>query len=514
MGKQRTEQRIDGPHSPTGNCGAIERTRPISGYATVDEQRTEGSFSRRRFVSGTALAVTVTSLHTSRAARSSQENVATPGTPATPLPDAGTAGATPIASPGATPVATSVATGPHLEVTPSAVNFDERFDIVVTGIEPGQEVTITSRLGSAGPAWTAAATYVAPEIPYAPGVSYVDPGAITPVDGTFDVADTMAFIWAATAPESPLYYVFPQPGDIETVTITAEIGDVEIGTTSVERSIAASDEGPLYVVEDGLVGSFFLPAGSPSEPAPAVIVIGGSEGGLSPYNEATASLLASHGYAALNLAYWRIGGLPAIFENIPLEYFGTAIRWLQRQPGVDPERIAIHGTSRGGEGALLVGSYFPEIKAVVSNVGSGYVVSAPWATTPTPAWTWRGQPLQYLPWESAPLPEELTRAEIPVERIDGPVLLTGADADGLWPSSAWSQVALDRLHRYNHPWADQLLRYPGAGHVIGVPYQPVAPSLGTLVPGLMFGGDLHSNAIANANSWPAILAMLETRLMH
>jgi dienelactone hydrolase len=199
-----------------------------------------------------------------------------------------------------------------------------------------------------------------------------------------------------------------------------------------------------------------------------------------------------------------------VFENIPLEYFETAIRWLQRQPSVDPERIAIHGTSRGGEGALLVGSYFPEIKAVVSNVGSGYVAAAPWSAAPTPAWTWQGEPL--LPFAGMPglAEEDFAQAEIPVERINGPVLLIGADADGIWPSSVLSQVALDRLRRYDHPWTDQLLRYPGAGHLIGVPYQPVAPSLGSYR-GYEFGGNLHSNASANANSWPAVLAMLAFR---
>lgn len=336
-----------------------------------------------------------------------------------------------------------------------------------------------------------------------------------PVDGTFRVADTMAFIWAATGASSPVY-AFNRPGDRETVTITAAIGDVEIGSASVERFIAGDAASVVNVNEDGLVGRFFPPAGSPagasSDPAPAVIVIGGSDGGLSPYADLTASVLASHGYAALNLAYWGITGLPFEFENIPLEYFGTAIRWLQRHPMVDQERIAIHGTSRGGEGALLVGSYFPEIKAVVSNVGSGYVVEAPWASTPTPAWTWQDEALPYAGMTADPSPEEIAQAEIPVKRINGPVLLIGADADQLWPSSTLSKVAFDRLQRYQHPWADQLLRYPGAGHFISVPYQPVAPTIRNFLSGIRFDVTAHSSAIANTNSWAAILAMLDSRL--
>lgn len=468
-------------------------------------QCTGRRISRRQLAAGASTAVIGASLHIRHETRAFQEVA----TPATPIPGTAPPIATPIASPVASPGATPIA-GPYLEVSPPAVRFDERFDIAVTGVEPGQPVTITSRLGEYGPSWTATATYTAKALYGAADLGYVDPASMIPIDGTFGVADTMAFIWAAQAPGSP-WYTFPRQGESETVTITAALGDVEIGNATIERLIPAGAEGAVEVDEEGLVGRFFHPAGESTQPAPAVIVIGGSEGGLSPYGDLTASVLASHGYAALNLAYWGTAGLPDVFENIPLEYFGAAIGWLQRHPAVDPERIAIHGTSRGGEGALLIGSYYPQIKAVVSNVGSGYVIQAPWSPDATPAWTWRGEPLSYLPWELAPSVDEIARAEIPVERINGPVLLTGGDADGLWPSSWWSQVALVRLRRHEHPWADQLLRYPGAGHAIGVPYQPVAPLLGGFS-GLELGGDPHSNAIANANSWPAIVAMLDSRL--
>jgi hypothetical protein len=49
-----------------------------------------------------------------------------------------------------------------------------------------------------------------------------------------------------------------------------------------------------------------------------------------------------------------------------------------------------------------------------------------------PAWTFRGKP---LPWISNPFdvlqpkPEQFERAEIPVERTNGPVLVISGDAD-------------------------------------------------------------------------------------
>jgi dienelactone hydrolase len=67
------------------------------------------------------------------------------------------------------------------------------------------------------------------------------------------------------------------------------------------------------VDEGSLVGMFFQPAGSGARPA--VLVLGGSEGGLP---TATAALIASYGYAALALAYFGLPTLPPVL-NVDVE---------------------------------------------------------------------------------------------------------------------------------------------------------------------------------------------------
>ncbi|HEX8259840.1 MAG TPA: hypothetical protein VF558_06050 [Rubrobacteraceae bacterium] len=59
------------------------------------------------------------------------------------------------------------------------------------------------------------------------------------------------------------------------------------------------------VREGGLVGTFFRP--STPGPHPAVIVLGGSDGGL---REGSAAVIARQGYATLALAYFGVEGLP------------------------------------------------------------------------------------------------------------------------------------------------------------------------------------------------------------
>src|SRR5205807_6507540 len=131
--------------------------------------------------------------------------------------------------------------------------------------------------------------------------------------------------------------------------------------------------------------------------------------------------LASHGYAVLALGYFGVEGLPRSLHNIPLEYFGTALDWLSAQPGVDPQRIGVLGTSRGGELALLLGSVYPQIKTVVAYVPSNVVWGGCCNGVNEPSWTVEGRPLTWANPRARDFPA-MERAAIPLEKINAAVL--------------------------------------------------------------------------------------------
>ncbi len=403
--------------------------------------------------------------------------------------------------PSASPAASPATNGLQLYVSATDVQFDEAFGIGVRGLDPGDDVTIRSDFtDERGRRWSAEATYLTGD----PG--FVDCSIQAPYDGSFDVADSMAFIWAATSP-SPYYA--PTLFGPEQVTITASVGNSEIGSVEIERAILPGPDTSESIYSADFVAQFHEPAPGSPVPAPAVVVLGGSEGGIS--TQLVAGLLASHGYATLAVGYFNIGSLPATFERIPLEYFANAIFWLQNQPDVDATRLGVLGFSRGGELALLLGAYYPEFTAVVSYVGSGYSGAAydpaiPDAADPQSAWTWDGEPLPVIPFDRAPTPAELAAAEIPVERTNGPILLISGGADALWPSTPLSRAAWDRLQRTEHPWPDQFLAFPGAGHGIYAPYGAMTFDRTAL------GGDPWSDQVASVTSWQAMLAMFDWRL--
>jgi len=216
-------------------------------------------------------------------------------------------------------------------------------------------------------------------------------------------------------------------------------------------------------IEGQLHAVLFLP--NTSEPRPGVLVLGGSEGGRP---QGKAAWLASRGYVALALAYFRFEDLPPRLEGIPLEYFGQALAWLTQRPEVQPDRIAVMGTSRGGELALQLGSMYTNIRTVVAYVAANVRFPACCGNTRVPyAWTWQGRPLPYVLPRFLRNRVAMTQAAIPVEQTRGPVLLISGIDDGVWPSEMMAEAVVARLKLSHFPCPVEHLKYAHAGHRAG-----------------------------------------------
>jgi len=288
------------------------------------------------------------------------------------------------------------------------------------------------------------------------------------------------------------------------------------------------------IQREGLVGTLFCPT-APG-PHPAVIVLGGLDGGL---QEGSAAALASEGFVALALGYF--GPQPLFPEpiEIPLEYFAEAIAWLKAQPFVASNSLAFAGVSKGGELALLLGATYPKaIKAVVGYAPSAVVwrgVSYSLRSffgSPRSSWTLRDEPVPFVSisprfsevagylvgkmpslrgiFERSLGDEAAVAAgSIAVEKIEGPVLLISGTDDQVWPSTRFSEMVVERLKAHDHPFPYDHLRYEGAGHPAGLPYSgPVMIRAGPMP----LGGSLEANGFLKADSWPKVLGFLKKHL--
>jgi dienelactone hydrolase len=449
----------------------------------------------------------------------------------------------------------------RIEVSPRRALVDEIVQIRVVGLTPGQRVTLHAEMEDpAGSPWQSSATFEA----NAEGI--VDVTEQAPMAGSYGSVDPMGLFWSMSRVEwtdddesrLPVVVEPVEPGEPLTVTLRADFEGQPVVSAVVERLFAEADVVRHPVREEGLVGALFVPPGAGQRAAVLVL-----HGGSCLPGERKAALIAAHGFVTLALQYCGAEGQPGgALGDFPLEYFGKAVAWLKQREEVAGAKLGVVGTSVGSEAALLAGAHFPDIRAVVSIKGSGVLVGGRWTLGGEPIphvtldapdrliWAQRsdqldecypsgltstlvyrrmtmGEPIElpagqqiscvntesryvnYLLFKAFADPEALARGVIPVERINGPVLLVSGHADRVWPSTLFSEVVFNRLKANNHPFVFEHLAFPGAGHRISNPYLPTTLGRGGW---LLMGGDAEGAALANEVYWPRMLEFLKTSL--
>ena len=305
-----------------------------------------------------------------------------------------------------------------------------------------------------------------------------------------------------------------------TALVSPALAQMPKGFTMPAPSVLAPEDGGRRITADGLVANYY--PGSKMA-GPAILLLGGSEGGIGGGAARQAHALVAHGFVVLQLAYFGAPGLPATLNLVPLEYFQRALAWLRHQPEVDGRSIGIIGASKGAEAALLVASRDPAVRAVVAGVPS----SAVWPGIDfsgghvSSSWSEKGKPLAYLDYGGTPGASmraayaaglttlaEHPKAAIPVEYIHASVLLVCGRDDQLWPSCPMSEMIAARIHAKGR--SVSALEHDDAGHAaFGPPVDPATPayaSLGSL------GGSPAGNNAARTADWPTILAFLDKAL--
>jgi dienelactone hydrolase len=435
------------------------------------------------------------------------------------------------------------ADAPRLDVSPPSAMVDEPIAVRATGLRAGTEATLRVRATDAsGREWRSEAVF------RADGKGTVDLSRDAPVGGTYTGVERMGLFWAMdrqpaaggapTAPAEPPGglqalmlpptrppFARPPAGGIAT-TVELLVDGAVANTVTLERRLTSPSTTVSEVHEQGLVGRLYAPGGR----RPAVMVLGGSNGGISP---AYAPTLAAHGFTTFSLAYFQAPGLPADLVEIPLEYFGRALDWLQHRPEVDPERVAVLGISRGGELSLLLGTQFDVVRAVVAFSPSSVVwegairdparrgLAA--VRADRSAWSRNGQALPYARKQITPeLERKITAGErfavieyhsaeavsaapaeavIPIERSRAPILLVSGRGDRMWPSEKMAEQVVERRRAAKGAAPIDHRTYDDASHVLHDAWLP--PQYGGTMGGTA-AGTIH----AFEDYWPRVIEFL------
>ena len=400
-----------------------------------------------------------------------------------------------------------IASAQTLEVIPNRVLMDESAVIRAGGLEPNEHISIQAELVDGGDKpWSSQAEFVAD----AQGA--VDTSKQAPVQGSYGEVSAMGLIWSMK-PEAKHVASYQAPRDLGTQIINFRLmrNGQRVANALMEQLGVA--EGVQQIkVEGQLHGVLFLP--NTKERRPGVLVVGGSEGGLP---RRKAAWLASRGYAAFALAYFRYEDLPPRLERIPLEYFGRALAWMVQRPEISADRIAVVGTSRGGELALQLGSMFSQIKAVVAYVPANVRYPSCCSDTRVPAWTWQGQALVFVdPGALRGNLEAAFEAAIAVEYTHGPILLISGENDGVWQSSEMANAVVGRLKHSHFAYSYEQLKYPHAGHRAGRP--EIVPTWHGSVRNPTsgreenLGGNAQGDAQSSLDAIPKVLEFLRVSL--
>jgi len=440
----------------------------------------------------------------------------------------------------------------RLNVSPNPAFIDEEVRILVRGLRPHQSATLrASTKDDEGRTWRSHAEF------RADASGCIDTSAQESLHGTYRGHSPMGLFWSMRLDSRPAngHASFAKTGtepdcvhlEIERagkILASAHFERRFLAPESTSRNLRVGDSagGNGHGSQSGCVGRLFIPPGD--GPHPVVIVLSGSGGG---FDLDKAAALSRHGFATLALAYFGIPPLPAWLHRVPLDYFGAAFGWLASHPELDMDRLGLLGVSRGAELALLLGSRFPQIRAVVAYTPSSVAWSSGGRDQSTgeiiPCWTWRGEPVPFAPLPlrrfvlRSALPvglarrpvmfrhlfraglrnrEAVARAAIPVEQIRGPLLLVSGGDDHVWPAAEMCESILARLAKSGFSCKAEHLHYPRAGHMLRYPFLPTSSRESRhrhlRNARFSFGGTPAADAEANADSWPRAIRFLRAAL--
>ncbi|GAA1563411.1 acyl-CoA thioester hydrolase/BAAT C-terminal domain-containing protein [Kribbella hippodromi] len=219
-----------------------------------------------------------------------------------------------------------------------------------------------------------------------------------------------------------------------------------------------------------------------------------------------ARILAAEGYDVL-APRWTVR------HEVPLESFPVD------ELAARNERVVVMGSSWGAEAALLLGAFDARVDAVIAFAPSAYV----WGRnledgSHASAWTWRGTPLPYVPfdpdWRAEDDPPsyaglyrrsvltyagEALAARIPVERVRELLLVVGGD-DRVWPAGEFAA----EIVRGRGGLETSVVTVAEAGHRAVLPGEEPKAAGQRMARGGTDAADRELGALA----WPSVLRVL------
>uniref|UniRef100_H2YSY0 BAAT/Acyl-CoA thioester hydrolase C-terminal domain-containing protein n=1 Tax=Ciona savignyi TaxID=51511 RepID=H2YSY0_CIOSA len=364
------------------------------------------------------------------------------------------------------------------------------------------------------------------------------------IGGFYNGVEEMGFIWAmrpSLKNKSPyggrmiLFDVTKQlrvminvlPGKIHNLEALYCSKMISLLEFQVTRIYMAPGVKRIEIKQNGLRGTLFIPSGK--GPFPGVITMFGVVAGTLEFK---AALFASNGIAAFALAFFGIEGLPDIYRSLDMAYFEKAVNFMLSHEDVNaPNGIGVVGSCKGAQIAYCMADCLSGIRCVVTSNG------APFALHNVHSYrekVWSGLPFDPNLLNDASLLSSAggcimrSLTEVPrdendpeferslfnfYKRLHVSYLVLASLDDNNVPSEYFANLAERLFKSAGHP-SYEILRYPGAGHLLDPPYAALCRVVNFRVLNTItdFGGSPLQHSRAQKHSWKKILSFLHSKL--
>ena len=412
---------------------------------------------------------------------------------------------------------------------------DDQIRIIISELPPYSQLNI--QLKTALP-WCQSAEFISYATFTADSSGVVDLNSFAPIEGTYEAANPMGLVYSlqAAAPldqdiaanicvDQPFVFHFTFETDMQTETL--QITRLFQSEDVIVTSICDSFHGRLFHHND------------PTRKT--ILMLGGSDGQTESLS-LLAAPLASRGFNVLVIPYFGADGLPKQLEIVPLEYFEKVFQWIKTNALTQMSEIYLHGTSKGGELALLLASRYPQVKKVVAIEPHAYCFQAlngMMSGNLVSSWAYGGTSIPFIPVDNDIFFEELKKdvennvpfgfastykrairksvnreeARIKIENASADILLVCGKSDNIWNSYDGCLELLKASKAHNSGSKVSLLAYEDMGHPLPVPYiLPLGLTLQMPMHGGIFtsGGTVEGNSNAQYDSWKKTIAFFHS----
>ncbi|AGF57560.1 esterase/lipase [Clostridium saccharoperbutylacetonicum] len=414
-----------------------------------------------------------------------------------------------------------------IEISNIEALITEKIDIKVLELMPNSKVKITLK---AELPWCSGEEYSSYGVFISNEKGEVDLDLIEPIEGTYKAKDSMGLIYSLKKTRTVGKNIaenisIDKPMIMHMIFETSD----EKKELELKRIFKTDDVIVKNICEEEFNGELFYKENSNNK---LILMLGGSDGNMSAI-KLMAAPLAARGINVLMVPYFAAGGLPEKLEEVPLEYFEKIFKWIESNTIVSSKEIFLHGTSKGGELALLLASRYKQIKKVVAVEPHAYCFQALNGMNcekMVSSWSFKNKSIPFIEIDNNIFLEDQKtaiengvtfgfassykksiekatnkeEARIKIENSEADLLLITGKEDNIWNSYDGCLIIQDNLKKNNYKHKVELLTCDGMGHPMPVPYIiPISDTLAMNMMGGVFssGGTIEGNADGQYKSW-------------